>query len=121
MTVELFHDPSPRKYGTGPESNSGHLDLQSDSHLLPDTLPTVLRGPVFMIADLLITLIIILIHKPGQAEAILFHLRGEKLGAPWFLTAGFNHILKTLIDNISKTSQENPHTTGICCRKQLFS
>ena len=23
------------------------LDLQSDSHLLPDTLPTVLRGPVW--------------------------------------------------------------------------
>ena len=36
--------------------------------------------------------------------AILFHLEGEKLGAPWFLTAGFNHILKTLIDNISKIS-----------------
>ena len=32
----------------GPElgSNSRPLDLQSDSHLLPDTLPTALCGPV---------------------------------------------------------------------------
>ena len=29
---------------TGPGSNSQPLDLQSDSHLLPDTLPTALRG-----------------------------------------------------------------------------
>ena len=34
MTVELFHDQSPRKYGTGLGSNSRPLDLQSDSHLL---------------------------------------------------------------------------------------
>ena len=47
MTVKIiFHDQSPRKYGTGPGSNSRSLDLQSDSHLLPDTLPTALRGPV---------------------------------------------------------------------------
>ena len=26
MTVELFHDQSPRKYGTGPGSNSRPLD-----------------------------------------------------------------------------------------------
>ena len=45
MTVELFHDQSPLKYGTGPGSNSRPLDLQSESHLLPDTLPTALRGP----------------------------------------------------------------------------
>ena len=45
MTVEIFHDHSPRKYGTGSGLNSGPLDLQSDSHLLPDTLPTALRGP----------------------------------------------------------------------------
>ena len=38
MTV----DQSPRKYGTGPGSNSLPLDLQLDSHLLPDTLPTEL-------------------------------------------------------------------------------
>ena len=38
MTVEII--------GTGPGSNSLTLDLQSDSHLLPDTLPTALRGPV---------------------------------------------------------------------------
>ena len=43
---KLFHDQSPRKYGTGPGSNWRPLDLQSDSHLLPDTLPTALRGPV---------------------------------------------------------------------------
>ena len=46
MTVELFHDQSPRKYGTGPGSNSRPLDLQSDTHLSPDTLPTALCGPV---------------------------------------------------------------------------
>ena len=44
--MKLFHDQSPRKYGTGPGSNSLSLDLQSDSHLLPDTLPTALSGPV---------------------------------------------------------------------------
>ena len=42
MTV----DQSPRKYGTGPGSNSRPLDLQSDTHLKPDTLPTALHGPV---------------------------------------------------------------------------
>ena len=47
MTVELFHDQSPRKYGTRHWSNSQPLDLQSDSHLLSDMLPTALRGPVF--------------------------------------------------------------------------
>ena len=34
----------------------------------------------------------------GRADvtaAILFNQRGEKLGAPWFLTIGFNLILKT--------------------------
>ena len=66
-----------------------------------------------------------LIFSDSQCRAdvtavILFHLRGEQLGAPWFLNAGFNHILKTLIDKISKTSRETPKTTGICCRKQLF-
>ena len=33
-------------YRTGPGSNSRRLDLQSDSQLLPDRLPTVLRGLV---------------------------------------------------------------------------
>ena len=42
---KLFHDQSPRKYETGPGSNLRPLDLQSDSHLLPDTLPTALRDP----------------------------------------------------------------------------
>ena len=41
---KLFHDQTPRKYGTGPGSNSRPLDLQSDSHLLPDTLPTINYG-----------------------------------------------------------------------------
>ena len=36
----------PGQAGTGTGSNSRPLDLQSDSHLLPDTLPTALRGPV---------------------------------------------------------------------------
>ena len=44
--LKLFHDQSPRKYGIGPGSNLQPLDLQSDSHLLPDMLPTALRGPV---------------------------------------------------------------------------
>ena len=56
------------------------------------------------------------IHKVGLTSQPPYC---EKLGALWFLTAGFNHILKT--DNISKTSQENPQTTVMCCRKQLFS
>ena len=46
MTEEIISSSSPRKYGTGPGSNSQPLDLQSDSHLLPDTLPTALCGPV---------------------------------------------------------------------------
>ena len=33
----------------GPGSNSRPLDLQSDSHLLPHTLPTALRGPVIVV------------------------------------------------------------------------
>ena len=41
----LFHDQSPRKYGTRAGSNSLPLDLQSDTYLQPDTLPTALRGP----------------------------------------------------------------------------
>ena len=44
---KLFHNKSPRKYGTGPGSNSWPLDLQSDSPLLPDMLLTALRGPVY--------------------------------------------------------------------------
>ena len=52
MTVELFHDLSPRKYGTGPGSNSPTLDLQSDSHLLPDRLPTALCGPVTLLCKI---------------------------------------------------------------------
>ena len=40
----MIHDQSPRKYGTGPGSISRPLDQQSDSHLLPDMLPTALRG-----------------------------------------------------------------------------
>ena len=51
LEPKLFYDQSPRKYGTGPGSNSGPLDLQSDSHLLPDTLPTVLRGPALADQD----------------------------------------------------------------------
>ena len=31
--------------GPGRDRTRGALDLQSDSHLLPDTLPIVLRGP----------------------------------------------------------------------------
>ena len=61
------------------------------------------------------------VHKVGLTAPILFHLRVEQLGSPWFLTVGLNHILKTLIDNISKTSSVNPRTTGIWCRKHLFS
>ena len=34
------------QYGTMQGSNSRHLDLQSDSYLLPDTLQTALRGLV---------------------------------------------------------------------------
>ena len=33
------------KYGTRPGSNSRPLDLQSDLHLLPETLQTSLRSP----------------------------------------------------------------------------
>ena len=46
MTVEFFHDRSPLKHGTGSGSNSRPLDLQSDSHLLPDTLRIALCSPV---------------------------------------------------------------------------
>ena len=45
--MKLFHDQSPRNLGTGLGSNSLPLDLQSDSHLLPDTLLTALPGPLF--------------------------------------------------------------------------
>ena len=43
---ELFHDQSPRKYGTGLGSNSPSLDLQSVTHLQSDALPNALRGSV---------------------------------------------------------------------------
>ena len=39
----------PRKYGTGSGSNLRPLDLQSDSNMLPETLPTALRGPVLFL------------------------------------------------------------------------
>ena len=42
--LKLFCNQSPRKYGTRPGSNPRPLDLQSDSHLLPETLPTALCG-----------------------------------------------------------------------------
>ena len=45
MTVEIISWSNPWKYGTGLGSNSRPLDQQSDSNLLPDTLPTALRGP----------------------------------------------------------------------------
>ena len=35
LPYKLFHDQSPRKYGTGQGSNLRPLDLQWDSHLLP--------------------------------------------------------------------------------------
>ena len=38
--LKIFHDQSSRKYGTRLGSSSWPLDLQPDSHLLPDTLPT---------------------------------------------------------------------------------
>ena len=50
MTIKLFHNQTPWKYGNGPGSNSRPLDLQSDPHLLSDTLPTALRGPVILFA-----------------------------------------------------------------------
>ena len=40
-----------RLYGNGSVSNSRPLDLQSDSHLLPDTLQTKLRSPVFIVSE----------------------------------------------------------------------
>ena len=40
-----------RLHGNGPVSNSRPLDLQSDSHLLPDTLQTELRSPVFIVSE----------------------------------------------------------------------
>ena len=42
MAEKLFHDQSPQKYGTGPESHSRTLDLQSDMLL------TALRGPIIL-------------------------------------------------------------------------
>ena len=50
MTVEIISWSISTKDGTGPGSNSRPLDLQLDSHLLPDTLPTALRGPVYSIS-----------------------------------------------------------------------
>ena len=47
--------------------------------------------------------------------AILFCLRGEKLGAPWFLTAGFNQILKTLTiyqKPAEKTHKQREYVVG---------
>ena len=46
MTVEIISCQFPQKYGAGLESNLRPLDLQSDLHLLPDTLLTALHGPV---------------------------------------------------------------------------
>ena len=43
--MAVFHDQSPQKYGTGPGSNMQPLDLQSDTFLQSDRLPTALRGP----------------------------------------------------------------------------
>ena len=37
---KLFHDQSPRKYGTGLGSSTQPLDLKSDTHLQSDTLLT---------------------------------------------------------------------------------
>ena len=54
-SLKLFHDQPPRKYGTSPGSNLRSLYLLSDLYLLPDTLPTVLRGPVFFCFPLLST------------------------------------------------------------------
>ena len=49
MAVEIiiFHDQSPRKYGTEPGSNSQLLDMQPDTYLQSDKLLTVLhcQGP----------------------------------------------------------------------------
>ena len=48
---KLFHDQSQGKYGTEPGSNSQPLNLESDSHLLPDTLTTALCGLVYRIGN----------------------------------------------------------------------
>ena len=45
MTVEIIHDQSPRKYVTGPGSNSRSLDLQSDSRVARHVTGCAL-GPV---------------------------------------------------------------------------
>ena len=39
-----FMIKSPRKYGTRPGTNWQHLDLQPDTYLQSDTLPSGLRG-----------------------------------------------------------------------------
>ena len=83
MTVEIIYDQSPRKYGTGPGSNSQPLDLQSDSHLLPDTLPTALRGVAVLSVR---NSIIGLSFRPVSADSIdlfshAFGLRGDKLNS----------------------------------------
>ena len=44
--LAIFHDQSPRKYGTGLGLNPRPLDLQSVSHLSPDMLLTALCDPV---------------------------------------------------------------------------
>ena len=45
MTIKLFHDQSPRKYGTGIELATPGSAVRL--HLLPDTtLPTALQGPM---------------------------------------------------------------------------
>ena len=62
MTVEIIYDQSPRKYGTGPGSNSQPLDLQSDSHLLPDTLPTALRGLVMMMMMMILMMMMMIMN-----------------------------------------------------------
>ena len=47
MDVEIIHDQSLGKYGTRPGPNSQPLDLQSDTYLQSDMLPTVLRSRVW--------------------------------------------------------------------------
>ena len=46
MTIELLHNQPPRKYGTGPGSNSRPLDL------LPNVLQGSWTGPTKIVPDL---------------------------------------------------------------------